>query len=77
MARPVSSRPAQGQFFIGMADFSAHFISCLGRVASSLVRLEALDVYTALNVPWQIVPFFTNSDTEEVFFSIPVWRLES
>ncbi len=49
---------------LAMEDFFKHipnYFSCLGRVASPEVHLEAL--HTVLCVTWQI-PFFTHSDTD-------------
>jgi hypothetical protein len=34
---------------------------------SPIICLEALKIYTDMNVTWQVVSFFTHLDTEKVF----------
>ena len=69
MSRPVSSRSLSG--------IQSRLVCSLGRVASRMSPVacfEALSIHTVLNFTGQIVPFFTNTSTEKVFFAVQAWR---
>ena len=62
MSRPVSSCSCSG--------IRSLLVSSLGRVASRMspvVCFEVFGVHTVLYLTGQIIPFFTNTRTEEVF----------